>query len=177
MEIPQHDIWLYNMVYIIKLYMILGLSCDLVISDSWKKQLRKWGGIHHQIFWFGWESVIPCGCSRGVADWGFWALQARGRHLEHALSWVLLAGVCAAAFLALTTVLMPTETMLLNAMPWSFLLHPGATQTSGLMTTYSRTFCQLELWENDLQLRLAKEQSRQNEQMQDRQPAAGLKGL
>lgn len=43
MEILQHDIWLYNMVYIIKLYMILGLSCDLVISDSWKKQLRKWG--------------------------------------------------------------------------------------------------------------------------------------
>jgi hypothetical protein len=108
------------------------------------------------------EELLPevCGHCKLVAD-----------TLSVPLSWVLLTEVCAAAFLAPTSVLMPTKTMPLYAMPWAFILHSGATQTSGLMSTYSRTFRQLELWETDFQVRLAKEQPRQNEQVQEGQDA------
>ena len=40
-------------------------------------------------------------------------------------------------------------------MPWAFILHPGATQTSGLMAFYSKTLRQIEIWEHDHQVRVA----------------------
>ena len=54
------------------------------------------------------------------------------------LSWVLLAEVCSAAFLAPTSVLLPTKTMPIYPMPWAFILHPGATQTSSLVAAFQR---------------------------------------
>ena len=71
------------------------------------------------------------------------------------VSWVLLAEVCAAAFLAPTAVLYPAKTVPLHTMPWAFILHPGATQTSGLMAFYSKTRRQIEIWEHDHQVRVA----------------------
>ena len=54
------------------------------------------------------EELLPevCGHCKLVAD-----------TLSVPLSWVLLTEVCAAAFLAPTSVLMPTKTMPLYAMP------------------------------------------------------------
>eukprot|EP00438_Fugacium_kawagutii_P021298 Skav223669 [mRNA] locus=scaffold2794:282802:283933:- [translate_table: standard] len=71
-------------------------------------------------------------------------------------SWVMLAELCAASFLAPTSVLLPASTLPLFTMPWAFILHPGATQTSGLMAAYGRTLRQVELWEDDFQLQQAK---------------------
>lgn len=72
------------------------------------------------------------------------------------LSWVLLAEVCTAAFLAPTSLLLPTKTMPIYPMPWAFILHPGATQTSGLMAAFQRTMRQIEIWEHEYQQQEAK---------------------
>ncbi|CAK9059187.1 Uncharacterized protein SCF082_LOCUS31407 [Durusdinium trenchii] len=64
-------------------------------------------------------------------------------------SWVLLAEVCTAAFLAPTSVLFPTRTLPLYSMPGALILHPGATQTSGLMSTYAKVLRQIEIWQRE----------------------------
>ncbi|CAJ1368769.1 unnamed protein product, partial [Effrenium voratum] len=71
------------------------------------------------------------------------------------VSWVLLAGICAASFLAPTACLLAEKTIPLYTMPWAFILHPDATQTSGLMAAYSRAMRQIELWENEYQAKKA----------------------
>ena len=40
--------------------------------------------------------------------------------------------------------------------PWALNVHPGATQTSGLKAAYNRSLRQIELWEDEFQLALAK---------------------
>ena len=107
------------------------------------------------------EKLVPAICKHcsAVAD-----------SLSVPLSWVLLAEVCTAAFLAPTSVLLPTKTLPLYSMPWALILHPGATQTSGLMAAYNRTLRQIELWEDEFQLAQAKLAFRQ--QQDGAQPAA-----
>ena len=107
------------------------------------------------------EKLVPeiCKHCSAVAD-----------SLSVPLSWVLLAELCTAAFLAPTSVLLPTKTLPLHSMPWALILHPGATQTSGLMAAYNRTLRQIELWEDEFQLAQAKLAFRQ--QQDGAQPAA-----
>lgn len=77
------------------------------------------------------------------------------------LSWVLLAEICTAAFLAPTSVLYAAKTLPLYTMPWALILHPGATQTSGLMSAYSKVLRQIEIWEHDRQVALAQREQQQ----------------
>ena len=72
-------------------------------------------------------------------------------------SWALLGEICAASFLAPTSVVYAEKTLPIFTMPWAFILHPGATQTSGLMSTYGKALRQIELWENEFQRQRAKE--------------------
>ena len=93
------------------------------------------------------------------------------------ISWVLLAEICSAAFLAPTSVLLPAKTIPLYTMPWAFILHPGATQTSGLMATYNRAFRQLELMEHDHQVAAAKaKHAAECEALRQHQQAADMAG-
>ena len=89
--------------------------------------------------WEGHRHLQFARCPTWVGAWG-------ARQMGSYVNWV------ATAFLAPTSVLPPTKTMPIYPMPWAFVLHPGATQTSGLMAAFQRAIRQIEIWEHDYQI-------------------------
>ena len=92
-------------------------------------------------------------------------------------SWVLLAETCGSAFLAPTAVLDLTKSFRLHSVLWAFVLHPGSTQTSGLMGHYCDALRAIELRHNQLRQQRADEAWRvQQAQLQDvADPAAAAR--
>ena len=93
----------------------------------------------------------------GLAARAHAALRPVADSLSVPVSWTLLAEVCAASFLAPTSVVYAEKTLPLFTMPCAFVLRPGAMQTSGLMSTYGKALRQIEFWENEFQKQRAKE--------------------
>ena len=76
--------------------------------------------------------------------------------------WVALLEMTFAGFLAPTACLYPVNTIAIYPLTWPFLLHPGSTQTSGLLRLYQDAFDVLEGQVNQWRTRECTEWKRAN---------------
>ena len=86
-------------------------------------------------------------------NWGFAQVSVAVGHGDGVLS--------LATFLSPTAVLMPTTTMKIFPVLWNFLIHPGSTHTSNVITVYRDAFDLIEAVVNSERTRARWEWKRQ----------------